>query len=84
MQDTTNHNKKVAIICAAVIVSLLGIFLIAFLFPLLGAAYGELMAVGIVLVYVFINVAVIVGVIIALRQRLWELESGEEEDAKKY
>lgn len=39
---------------------------------------------GILIVYGLLIVAVILGVLAALRQRLKEIESGEEEDAKQY
>lgn len=83
MQDTT-RKKRAAILCAVVIIAILGIYLAAFLYPLLGASFGESVAVGILLVYGLLIAAVILGVLIALRQRLKELNSGEEEDAKKY
>ena len=76
--------KKAPILCAAVIIGALAIFLATILFPLIGVAYGELFAVGFLLIYGFVILAVIVGVILALRQRLKEIEGGEEEDAKKY
>lgn len=83
MQDTT-RKKRAAILCAVVVIAILGIYLAAFLYPLLGASFGESVAVGILLVYGLLIAAVILGVLIALRQRLKELNSGEEEDAKKY
>lgn len=83
MQDTT-RKKRAAILCAVVVMAILGIYLAAFLYPLLGASFGESMAVGILLVYGLLIAAVILGVLMALRQRLKELNSGEEEDAKKY
>ena len=85
MQDTTkNRKKKAPIICAAVVIGLLGIFLATILFPLIGEVYGELLAVGFLLIYGLGIIAVIIGVLVALRQRLKEIESGEEEDARKY
>ena len=85
MQDTTKNSKKKAhIICAAVVIGLLSIFLATILFPLIGEVYGELLAVGFLLIYGLGIIAVIIGVLVALRQRLKEIESGEEEDARKY
>lgn len=83
MRNTTKK-KRTPIICTAVIIGVLGIFLATILFPLLGAACGELIAVGILVVYGLLILAVIVGVLVALRQRLKEIEGGEEEDAKQY
>jgi len=85
MQDATKKNKKKApILCAAVVIAFLGVFLATILFPLIGEAYGQLMAVGFLVIYGLLIVAVIFGVLAALRQRLKEIEGGEEEDAKKY
>lgn len=85
MQDTTNINKKKgAILCAAVVIGILGIYLAVILFPLVGAAFGELLALGFLLIYGGVIIAVIAGIITALRQRLKEIEGGEEEDAKIY
>lgn len=83
MRETTKK-KKTPILCAAIIIGVLALFLACILFPLLGSAVGEWMAVGILLLYGGVIVAVIVGVVMALRQRLREIEGGEEEDAKKY
>lgn len=82
--DTKNSKKKAPIICAGIVIGFLGIFLATILFPLIGEAYGELLAVGFLVIYGGLIVAVILGVISALRQRLKEIEGGEEEDAKKY
>ena len=48
------------------------------------ALEGAQAAVGIIGIYAVIIGAVIVGVLVALRQRMRELDSGAEEDAKKY
>jgi len=82
--DTKRSKKKAPIICAAVVIAFLGIFLATILFPLIGEVYGELLALGFLLIYGALIVAVIVGVIAALRQRLQEIEGGEEDDAKQY
>ena len=86
MQDTTDkkNKKKAPILCAAVIIGILGIYLSTILFPLMGAAYGELIAVGFLVIYGLVIISVIIGILAALRQRLNEIEGGEEEDAKKY
>lgn len=76
--------KRAAVICAAVIVGLLAILLAVFMVPVLGAMYEGLVVAGILAVYALMIIAVIVGVLFALRERLKEIEGGEEEDAKKY
>ena len=78
--DIKKSKKKAPIICAAVVIAFLGIFLATILFPLI----GEVMAVGFLLIYGGEIIAAIVGVVAALRQRLQEIEGGEEEDAKQY
>ena len=82
--DTKNRKKKAPIICAAVVIGFLSIFLATILFPLIGEVYGELLAVAFLVLYGGGIVAVIIGVISALRQRLQEIEGGEEEDARQY
>jgi len=85
MQDATKRNKKRSpIISAVIIIVLLGIFLAVMVVPLLGDAEEALLVIGIIGFYGLIIVAVIIGVIFALRQRLKEIEGGEEEDAKQY
>lgn len=83
MRDTTKR-KRAPWICAAVIVGAMGFFLAAVLFPARGVNHGERMVMGILAVYGLAAVAVIVGVLAALRQRLKEIDGGEEEDARKY
>ena len=85
MQDTTKNGKKKApIVCALVVITILGVFLATILFPLIGEVYGVLLAVGFLVIYGLFIVAVIFGILAALRQRLKEIEGGEEEDARKY
>ena len=72
-----------------VIVAALGTVVVALLF------FGSLLwvmleeepipaVVGIMVVYAVLGVAIIVGVLRAMVQRLKEIEGGEEEDARKY
>ena len=82
--DIKKSQKKAPIICAAVVIAFLGIFLATILFPLIGEVMGKALAVGFLLIYGGVIVAAIVGVAAALRQRLQEIEGGEEEDAKQY
>ena len=86
MPNDTNLNKKkkAPIICAVVMIGLLGILLGIMIYPLFNESHGELAKIGIIIVYALLIVAIIVGVLIALKQRLKEIESGEEENAKKY
>lgn len=83
MRDTTKK-KRASILSAAVIVGLLGIVIATVLVPLVRESYGDGIAIGLLVVYGLVLVAVIVGVLAALGQRLKEIEGGEEEDAKKY
>ena len=78
------EKKRGAIICAAVIVGLLAIVLAMFMLPVLGAMYEDAVVAVILIVYGAVIAAVIAGVLCALRERLREIEGGEEEDAKKY
>lgn len=77
------NTKRGAIICAAVVV---GFFLLYLALMATAVADVPEDAIG-VLVVVFVGLivlAVVGGVLIALRQRLKEIDGGEEEDAKKY
>ena len=63
---------------------LLAVLLAVTILPVAGSAYEEpalFLAVGL---SALLLLATIVGVIMALIQRLQELRGGEEEDAKKY
>ena len=70
--------------CATIVIGLLAAYLAVNLFALIGETHGELFALIFLLLYGRLIVAVVFGVIAALRQRLKEIEGGEEEDAKKY
>ena len=82
--DTENKKKRGPIIAASVVIGFLGLVLAALIFPLITESMGILPAVFILLLYGGVIIAMIVGIIMALRQRLKEIESGEEEDAKQY
>ena len=84
MSNEKNHKKRASIISAGVIIVLLAVFVGFILFPLISEMGGMLFAVMLLLLYIGGIVAVIVGILAALRQRLEEIESGEEEEAKKY
>ena len=58
------------------------VLVIVFVLPL--AAVGVLAALLFLLFYAVTGLAVALGVLVAMRQRLRELDQGEEEDAKKY
>ena len=86
MPNDTNLNKKkkAPIICAVIMIGFLSLVLGAIVYPILNETNGKLAAIGIIIVYGLFILATIVGVFIALKQRLREIESGEEEDAKIY
>lgn len=83
MRNTTKK-KRGPILSAAVIIAVLGIYLAVLLFPILGEALGDAVLLELLVLYGLILIAVIVGVLAALGQRLREIEGGEEDDAKKY
>ena len=62
-------------------IGLLAAYLAVNLFALIGETHGELFALIFLLLYGRLIVAVVFGVIAALRQRLKEIEGGEEEEA---
>ena len=83
MRNTTDK-KRGAIACAALGIGFFAVILAVILVPLVGEAYGDVMVWIFLLVYGGIILAIILGIAAALRQRLQELESGEEDDAKQY
>lgn len=84
MSNDKKRKKRGSILSAVVIISILAVFVGFILFPLISEVAGVFFAAVILLFYAGAIVAVIFGVIAALRQRLEEIERGEEEEAKKY
>lgn len=87
MQNNTekNRNKRIApVVCAAVIIVLLAAVLAALILPVISGSLENAALVLFLGVYALVIAAVIVGVVLALMQRLREIRGGEEEDAKKY
>lgn len=86
MQDSSDRRKKrtAPVVCAVLTVLFLGVVLAAIVCPLLGAGSGDGAAAVLLALYALVILAVIAGVLAALRQRLGEIERGEEEDARKY
>lgn len=86
MPDTTKKNSKknAPMLCAIIMIALLATFIGVIIFPLLGESYGNAAVIGFLVVYSLIIMAIIVGILVALHQRLKEIEGGEEEDAKQY
>ena len=82
MMRATTKKKTGARIAALVVVGFLVLLIASLLIAL--AADGEGAAMGIIGIYALVIGAVVVGIVIALRQRIREIDSGEEEDAKKY
>lgn len=84
MSNSKDNQKRASILSAVVIIAVLAMFVGFILFPLISEMGGLFFAVMILLVYAGGIVAVILGILAALRQRLREIESGEEEEAKQY
>ena len=86
MQNATDRRqkKRAPILCAAVLVLLLGVFLGMVLLPLLWMGRDTAGVVTILLIYALAVAAVMAGVLAALRQRLREIDKGEEDEAKQY
>ena len=83
MRDITKK-QLAAIVCAMIMIGIFGVCLATMVIPLLDVGMMDAMAMGIILLYVAIILAVMVGVAAALYQRLREIKGGEEEDAKQY
>lgn len=84
MQKNTKSSGRTAAIAAA-----LGTTVVVLLF--FGSVLWVMLeegpvpaAVGIMIVYAALAVAIVVGVLRAMVQRLHEIQGGEEEDARKY
>ena len=76
--------KRVAMIAALVVIALMTVYLVAIIIPLVQECLGEAVAIGILVLYGLVILASMVGVTLALKQRLKEIESGEEDEAKRY
>ena len=78
-------SKKVApIVCAVLMIGIMAACLAALCYPMLDASVGGMAVMGILALYGILIVAIIIGVIVALVQRLKEIEGGEEDAAAQY
>ena len=86
MRNGTNKKKTVApILCAGAVLLMLRVVLALMAYPFFAARMEEQMVLMLAFgLYGVLIVAMIVGVVMALCQRLREIRGGEEEDAKKY
>ena len=84
MSRNKEEKKRGAVISAVVIITMLAVFVGCILFPLISEMGGVFFAVMLLMLYIAGILAVIFGIIAALKQRLEEIEGGEEEEAKKY
>ena len=84
MSRNKEDKKRGAVISAVIIITLLAVFVGCILFPLISEMGGVFFAVMLLMLYIAGILAVIFGIIAALKQRLDEIEGGEEEEAKKY
>ena len=84
MSRSKEEKKRGAVISAVIIITMLAVFVGCILFPLVSEMGGVFFAVMLLMLYIAGILAVIFGVIAALKQRLEEIEGGEEEEAKKY
>ena len=84
MSRNKEEKKRGAVISAVVIITMLAVFVGCILFPLISEMGGVFFAVMLLMLYIAGILAVIFGIIAALKQRLDEIEGGEEEEAKKY
>ena len=84
MSRNKEDKKRGAVVSAVVIISILAVLVGFILFPLISEMGGGFFAVILLMLYIAGILAVIFGVIAALKERLKEIESGEEEEAKKY
>jgi MerR family copper efflux transcriptional regulator len=81
--DKRHSRSRGAILSAMVISILIFLFIGSLLWIMLdeGAVPAAL---GVMIVYAVLGLAVIIGVMVALFQRLREIDKGEEDEARKY
>lgn len=79
-----NTKKLAPIACAAIVIVLLALYIAVILFTLFTESLGDLIGIVVVVVATGIILAAIIGILAALRQRMKEIDKGEEEDAKIY
>ena len=84
MSRSKEDKKRGAVISAVIIITMLAVFVGCILFPLISEMGGVFFAVMLLMLYIAGILAVIFGILAALKQRLEEIEGGEEEEAKKY
>ena len=79
-----NTKKLAPIACAATVIVLLALYIAVILFTLFTEGVGDVIGIVVVVVATGIILAAIIGILAALRQRMKEIDKGEEEDAKIY
>ena len=76
--------KKGAWICALVVIAGLLLYLGVVLIPVISESLGDGFVLVFIAFYVLLIAVLVIGILIALKLRLKEIEGGEEEDAQKY
>ncbi len=85
MRNNTNKKKIAAVVVAILVLLYVGPMVGMVLAAIIGLSKTlEWGILPFLLMYAVIGGAVLAGVLIALAQRLREIDGGEEEDAKKY
>ncbi|MCI8539252.1 MAG: hypothetical protein HFF18_11435 [Oscillospiraceae bacterium] len=84
MRNNTKGKILAPILCAGAALLFLGGVLIVLVSTVMGVGPAEGTVIGIFAVYALVILAVIIGVIAALFQRLREIRGGEADEAKKY
>lgn len=79
-----NTKKRGAIISASVVIGFFLLYLGGVLFSIVSDALGDIVGIIALVIFAGLILATVFGVLKALRQRLREIDSGEEEDAKQY
>lgn len=85
MQKSIKKKKYIgSMVSAAVMIGVMGVILATLLVPLLMENLTETVAVLVLGFYALMIIATIVGILLALRQRIKEIEGGEEDAASQY
>ena len=84
MRNNTKGKILASVLCAGTVLLLLGGALMVLISTVMGIGPAEGTFIGIFAVYALVILAIIIGVIAALFQRLREISGGEEDEARKY
>ena len=84
MRKSTDGKKLAAVASALAVAGTVLLLVLAALSGLLDTDGADVLAAAVLGLYALLGLAVAAGVLAALRERLREIQRGEEEDARRY